>query len=333
MPWLPLLRRTSALALAAVLLGCEEERAVAPPAPPSDPLPLAFVGRGDAVWPGDFADPFVLATDSGYYAYATNHGSANVPMLRSADLTHWGPAGDALPALPAWAVRDRHLTWAPAVAAVSDRFVLFYTARDRRSGLQCIGRAESARAAGPFVDAGALPFLCQTELGGSIDPSLARDDSDGAVYLVWKNDGNCCGRPVSLWSQRLDARAAKVMGPRAALLQRDRAWEGPLIEGPTMWREHGMWHLLYSANTWDTERYAVGYARCDSPLGPCRKVGAGPVMQSEGTTAGPGGPEVFSDRAGRRVVAYHGWTAGEVGYGRGGARSLRIDRVEVEVAR
>jgi hypothetical protein len=80
---------------------------------------------------------------------------------------------------------------------------------------------------------------------------------------------------------------------------------------------------------WDTDRYAIGYARCDSPLGPCRKVGDAPVLASNAETAGPGGAEVFSDREGRRWVAYHGWTAGAVGYRNGGARRLRLDRVEL----
>jgi hypothetical protein len=333
MLWLPLLRRgTGALALAAVFLACDEERSLAPPDTSPDPAPIVFAGHAGPVWPGDFPDPYILATDSGYYAYATNLAVANVPVLRSSDLTRWTTAGDALPVLPAWAEPGKRLTWAPAVLAVGSRYVLFFTARDRSSGRQCIGRAESSHPAGPFLDRSSSPFLCQPELGGSIDPSVARDEADGGLYLIWKNDGNCCNGAVSLWSQRLDSRAARVLGPRAALLTRDRAWEGPLIEGPTMWREQGVWHLLYSANMWNTDRYAIGYARCDSPLGPCRKRGIGPVMRSDRNTVGPGGPEVFTDRAGRRHVAYHGWRSEAVGYRRGGARSLRIDRIEVEVA-
>src|SRR3954447_12360244 len=150
---LPLLRRaTSALALATVFLACEEEPTVAPPAAPSD-LPPALVARHtDPVWPGDFPDPSILVTGSSYYAYATNHGSANVPVLHSADLSSWTPAGAALPVLPIWAEPRKRLTWAPAVVGVDGRYVLFFTARDRRSGLQCIGRAESLRPVGPFVD-------------------------------------------------------------------------------------------------------------------------------------------------------------------------------------
>ncbi len=333
----PFFRRgTAALVLVAATLACEGE-----PGTPSSPDPtesastppahepaLGFSHRPNPVRPGDFADPFVLVADSAYYAFATNHASSNVPVLLSRDLVTWTDGGDALPALPAWAVSGRRLTWAPSVLAVDGSYVLFFTARDRRSNLQCIGRAEASSPAGPFVDSSAAPFLCQTELGGSIDASVVRDAS-GSAYLLWKNDGNCCGRPVTLWSQRLDPHARALLGAPAPLLHRDREWEGELIEAPTMWQDDDGWRLLYSANMWNTERYAIGYARCDSPLGPCRKIGDGPVMVSDAETSGPGGAEVFSDRLGQRWIAYHGWTAGTVGYARGGARSLRLDRVEV----
>jgi beta-xylosidase len=339
MPPLSLLRRgTGALILAVTFVACEggtgapaspdptESGAAAlPPLPGS---PVVFSHRVNPVFPGDFADPFVLVTEAAYYAFATNLGSSNVPVARSADLTTWTTLGDAMPVLPAWAESGKSLTWAPAVLALDGRYLLFFTARDHRSGRQCIGRAESLAPAGPFVDAGLSPFICQADLGGSIDPSVVRDAS-GQVYLLWKNDGNCCGRPVTLWSQRLGSDGRTLSGLAVALLARDRPWEGPLIEAPTMWQASGGWHLLYSANRWDTDQYAIGYARCDSPLGPCRKVGEGPVMASDSATAGPGGAEVFTDHQGGRWVAYHGWTAGSVGYRSGGARSLRLDRIEV----
>jgi hypothetical protein len=91
-----------------------------------------------------------------------------------------------------------------------------------------------------------------------------------------------------------------------------------------MWEENGSWHLLYSANMWDSQLYSTGYAECDTPLGPCRKVGTGPVLESDAQTAGPGGAETFTDRQGQRWIAYHGWTAPHVGYRQGGVRSLRL---------
>jgi beta-xylosidase len=329
---LPLLRRgTGLLALAATFFACEGEPAptasnhpdLTIPSLPGAVQPIAFMPVGLPVYADDFADPFVLVADSGYYAYATNRGSSNVPSLWSRDLKSWTPLGDAMPDLPSWAESGKRLTWAPSVLQIARRYVLLYTARDRRSGRQCIGRAESTSPAGPFVDRSSAPFICQSDLGGSIDASFVRQSS-GQLYVVWKNDGNCCGQPVTLWSQQLSTDGRLLQGTPVQLLERDQPWEGPLIEAPTMWEEKGRWHLLYSANMWDSQLYSMGYAECDTPMGPCRKIGNGPVLESDPETAGPGGAETFTDRDGQRWIAYHGWTAPLVGYRGGGVRSLRL---------
>jgi beta-xylosidase len=318
---LPLLLRrgTGALALATAFFACEGD----PTTSPGAYQPAAEVPRGTPVHPGDFADPFVLVADSVYYAYATNRMMINVPVRRSTDLSTWTAMGDAMPVLPAWAQSGKRLTWAPAVLAAGDHFVLLYTARHRASGLQCVGRAESVSPLGPFVDRSSGPFICQVDLGGSIDASVVRD-LDGGTHVLWKNDGNCCGKPVALWSQRLSQDARSMIGVPVRLLDRDQVWEGPLIEAPTMWRENGTWHLLYSANMWNTDQYAIGYSACESPLGPCRKIGNGPVVASDTATAGPGGAEVFTDRGGQRWMVYHGWSVQAVGYKNGGVRAMRL---------
>jgi hypothetical protein len=330
---LPLLRRgTGALALAAAFFACEGEPTtptastdpdLTTPSLPGSVQPIGFTPANSPVYAGDFADPFVLVADSGYYAYATNRGSSNVPSLWSSDLRTWNPLGDAMPFLPAWAESGKRLTWAPSVMQIAGRYVLLFTARDRQSGRQCIGRAESASPAGPFVDTSSGPFVCQPELGGSIDASLVQHPT-GEIYVLWKNDGNCCGQPVALWSQRLSPDGRVLWGTPVKLLERDQPWEGPLIEAPTMWEENSEWRLLYSANRWDSGLYSTGYAECDTPTGPCRKVGDGPVLQSDGQTAGPGGAETFTDRHGKRWIAYHAWTGTLVGYRAGGVRSFRL---------
>jgi beta-xylosidase len=328
---LPLLSRRGLVAFALTFsaVSCVDEPITTSALDPTDSTgpgadqPAGIGQYRNPVYPGDFADPFVLRVDSTYYGYATNAGGWNVPMLRSDDLVHWTPAGDALPVLPSWAEPSRRLTWAPSVLALGGRYILFFTTRDHRSGRQCTGRAEGASPVGPFIDRDSVPFVCQSDLGGSIDASVVRD-STGQLYLIWKNDGNCCGSPVSLWSQRLSDAGRNLLGAPVQLLQTDQPWEGSLIEGPTMWREAGRWHLLYSANRWNTGEYATGYAACTTPLGPCLKPQSVPLMASNGSMAGPGGAETFEDVQGRRWIAYHAWTAGHVGYAAGGVRSLRI---------
>jgi beta-xylosidase len=332
---LSLRRGTVALALTAAVLACADEPITTSALDPTDiPSPVdpgqlpETTQYTNPVYAGDFPDPFVLRLGRTYYAYSTNVGLSNVPTMRSSDLVNWQPLGDAMPVLPAWAEPGRRLTWAPAVLASADRYVLLFSARDHRSGRQCIGRAESRSPAGPFLDQSSTPFICQTDLGGSIDASIVRD-SAGELYVIWKNDGNCCGQPVSLWSQRLSADARSLVSVPVEILRQDQVWEGSLIEGPTMWEAEGTWHLLYSANRWNTEYYATGYAQCQSPLGPCRKPMTAPIIASDSETSGPGGAEVFTDLDGHRWLAYHGWTAGRVGYRQGGVRSLRMDRVEL----
>jgi beta-xylosidase len=278
---------------------------------------------------GDFPDPFVLRLGDVYYAYGTNVGHMNIPVMSSTDLAVWRPIGDALPQLPAWAAAGRNLTWAPSVIELGGQWVLYYTARDAALGLQCVGRAVASGPTGPFVDSSTEPFVCQPELGGSIDPSPFVD-GDGSVYLLWKSDGNCCKLPVGLYGQRLSADGGALVGDRALLLPKDQQWEGDIVEAPSMWLDGGVYYLFYSANWYKSARYAVGYGICSTPLGPCSKPGTAPVLSSAGTAAGTGGQSLVQDQRGNTWMAYHAGTAPNVSDRTGGVRSLRVDRVRFE---
>lgn len=282
------------------------------------------VGR-EPVDPRDFADPFVLRVGSVYFGYATNVGPANVQVMTSPDLSTWTPMGDALPHLPAWT--ERGWTWAPAVLSNGDRFVLYYTVREPRSGRPCISVASASQPEGPFVDARADPLVFQVDRGGSIDPSPFVD-ADGSLYLLWKSDDNAHGRRSSLWIQRLEPDGLTLAGSPVELLRHDRSWERPLIEAPMVQAE-GRYYLFYSANWWESSHYTVGYAIGRSPFGPFTKITSRkPWFGSFPEGAGPGGQEFFTDATGALCMAYHAWTPGSVGYGSGGARSLRIARIE-----
>lgn len=149
---------------------------------------------------GDFPDPGILVAGGRYYAYATNGNGKHIQMARSSDLRQWELLPDALPLLPSWVAPDSARVWAPEVIAIGSQFVMYYTAHDRASDRQCIGVATSARPEGPFRDTRTRPFLCQPELGGTIDGSPFREGD--ALYLYFKSDGNCCGIATHLWGQR-----------------------------------------------------------------------------------------------------------------------------------
>lgn len=277
------------------------------------------------VFRSDFPDPFVLRAGGLYYAYATNSVSDNVQMLRSRDLVHWRRAGDAMPNLAAWTLHGR--TWAPETLRLGPgRYVLYYTARSFELGAQCVGHALARAPTGPFIDRAAKPFVCQKREGGSIDPDVFRD-ADGKLYLYWKNDGNCCGLRTYIYGQRLSRDGSKLVGPRTRLERNDAAWEATTVEAPTMWRQAGKYFLFFSANVYDTQFYAVGYAACHGPLGPCKDSPDNPILSSACRAVGPGHQAVVRDRRGRTWMVYHAWPPGKVGSAKPG-RVVWIDRLE-----
>lgn len=280
---------------------------------------------GSPVHPGDFPDPFVLPVGDGYFAYGTQAGGHNVQVLSSADLVTWERLDDAVPIVHAWAAPGR--TWSPAVLARDAGYVMYHVIAEPRSDRQAIALATSRTPEGPFLDRAGGPFVYQLDRGGSIDPS-AFVDADGRAYLLWKSDDNALHRRSSLWGQELSDDGLTLLGRPVELLRHDRAWEEPLVEAPAMVRDGDIYHLFYSANWWESDRYCVGYATSTVPLGPFRKVTTRrPWMASGPDAAGPGGQEFFRDATGALRMAFHAWTPGVVGYANRGRRSLRIARV------
>jgi len=306
-----------------------EKDAGAADAPASDSAPTPPATYKNPVLAADFPDPFVLREGKTYYAFATNASGKNVRAAKSTDLASWTELPDALPILPSWAVANASLTWAPSVLKRGEQFVLYFTARDSVSNWQCLGRAVANAPEGPYVDDSEAPFICQKALCGSIDASPFVD-ANGDAYILWKSDENAagCNAPARLWSQRLGVDGLSLLGTPTELLRRDRNWEAPLVEGPSMVAVGGTYYLFYSAGHWESPEYAIGYATCASAAGPCtKKTLDAPLVRATEDVLGPGGQEVFTDASGKLWMAYHAWQSPIVGYSNGGARSLRIDRV------
>src|SRR5262249_47937366 len=119
-----------------------------------------------------------------------------------------------------------------------------------------------------------------------------------------------------------------LVGAPAALLAMDQDWERPIIEGPSMLAKDGTYFLFYSANWYASEKYAIGYATCTGPAGPCKKMTvAGPLVKSDGPLLGPGGQEFFTDARGDTWMAFHAWDAPKTNYVDGGSRKLRVGRL------
>jgi beta-xylosidase len=276
------------------------------------------------VFKSNFPDPHIIRHGGEYLAYATNAG-VNLPMATSPDLVTWSavmdPAKpnkrlDGMPVLAPWVKPG--FTWAPEVMEVGGRWLLYYTANHRKKDVQCIGLAVADNPRGPFRDSAAEPFVCQFDLGGSIDANPFRD-TDGKLYLYYKSDGNRVGKGTAIWGQRLSDDGRSVGGVPVALLRDDQQWEMKLVEAPAMVRAPTGLQLFYSAAFfgWDEKSrlspYATGYAACTGPLGPCTDAPENPILYSftdkqAGCLSGPGHPSIFQVGA-HKVIAFHAWSA------------------------
>ena len=288
-----------ALAAALMLTGCSA--ATSQPAADEDAVaPFAI----DA----DFPDPDVLKVGDEYHLYATNGAGFNIQHAVSTDLMDWEVvSADVLPTLPDWASPGK--TWAPEVTEVADgRFVMYVTVANTSPSAQCIGVAVAEKPEGPFVPVGDAPLVCPTDDGGAIDASTFRDD-DGVLYLLFKNDGNCCGKDTWLQIAPLSDDGLALAGEPTRLLKQTESWEGDLIEAPTLVKRGDTYLLLYSANGYGGPEYATGYATATSVLGPYTK-GEQPLLTTDGSDGrylGPGGQDVVVGPDGDDYLVFHSW--------------------------
>lgn len=257
----------------------------------------------------NFPDPDIVKVGSTYHAYSTNGDGKNVQHATSDDLVNWTVvAADPLPAVGSWALPDQSLVWAPEVFDNGNGFTMHYTARDRASGKQCIGVATSPSPNGPFQPVGNGPLVCPAAQGGAIDASSYTEN--GQRYMLWKNDGNCCGMDTWIYLQPVAWDGTRTTGQAQPLIRQDRSWEGGAIEAPTLVKRD-RYVLFYSADFYGDDRYKTSYAVADSLTGPYTKAAA-PLMTTDsfaGTVRGPGGQDVVTGPDGRDHIVFHGWSA------------------------
>ena len=278
-------------------------------------------GGSIPVYAFDFPDPFVLNDRGRLYAFSTNASGGNIQVLKQQSDGSWATAGDALGPLPPWATKGR--TWAPSVLARPGGFVMYYTALETFTGRQCISRAVSTAATGPFVDTTTGPMECGKT--GAIDPE-AVIGAFGVPVLVWKHE-----RPAAIIARALTPDGLAFAGDAHHLLGVNHRWENGVVEAPSMLVDgSGAW-LFFSGNDWNGRHYAIGVAHCDSPLGPCDTGSSVALLSSHDALAGPGGASVFVDASGQRRVAFHAYQEPKVKYPE--SRLLHIAKLDLASGR
>jgi beta-xylosidase len=317
--------------------------------------------------PVQIGDPYVLHdTGSRYYMYGTGGGARDgFPAYSSDDLVTWKHEGQVFKGNTAdsWSI---HSFWAPEVYKVNGKYYMFYSAQWRDNPTKelenfRIGVAVSEKPTGPFRDVQNKPLF---DPGYPIIDANVFFNDDGKVYLYYSR---CCYKhpvesEVASWAKQkgwyneieeswvygiqLKPDFSGVIGEPVLLLRppvkmndKQAEWESRSVtskevnrrwtEGSYTFKHAGKYYMMYSANHFGGENYAVGYAIARQPLGPYEKAANNPVLQkntaSGGIVTGTGHNSVtWSPDKKEMFCVYHGRTTAT-----GNNRVVFIDRMKI----
>ncbi len=260
---------------------------------------------------GDLPDPSAIYDNGQHVAVATANGWApSFRIYTSTDRSKWTLRGQVFKNPPKWVEVNM---WAPEITKLAEgRYAVYYSARSRRGRDPwfCIGAAFSRSATGPYKDLG-KPIRCGEE--GSIDPYVLRDEN-GRRTLLFKNDGNELQRPTSIWAQALSEDGTKVSGRAKVLLRNEEKWEGGVIEGPSVVRYGGYFHMLYSGGLFGGTvgcDYALGTARSRTIMGGWEKYPGNPIVRGGNGWSCPGHGTIYPGANGSLDALYHAYPQGK----------------------
>ena len=243
-----------------------------------------------------FGDPFILLYKDKYYAYGT-HGADGIEVYVSDDLHTWrGPVGVknglVLHKDDVWA--DRWF-WAPEVYFVNGKFYMYYSADEHI----CVATSDSPL--GPFTQKVKKPMI---ETEKAIDNSLFIDD-DGTPYQFFDrfNDG------LNIWIAELEENLLEIKpGTMHKCIHVSQEWEEvwPRVnEGPFVIKHNGKYFMTYSANSYESPFYGIGFATAYKITGPWKKYENNPIWQKPGNLVGVGHSAFFTDREGNLRIVFH----------------------------
>ena len=172
---------------------------------------------------------------------------------------------------------------------------MFYSAEER----MCVATSDSP--AGPFVQQEKKPMMSSY----AIDTSLFHDDKTGKYYLyfVRTTDGN------AIWVAEMNDDLTGIREETMKLcFTATEQWEliwPKVVEGPSVLEKDGTYYMLYSANSYESQDYAVGYATSDSPVGPWTKSATNPILRRFQGLFGTGHGAPFQTLEGEWKYIFH----------------------------
>lgn len=257
--------------------------------------------------------------------------------------------------------------WAPEVYEVKGKYYLFYSAQWKVNPTHetenfRIGVAVADQPTGPFIDLYNRPIF---DPGYPTLDANVFFDTDGKMYLYYSRA--CYKHPVESevatlakkkgWFDQIEeswvygvelkpdfsgviGKPVLLLRPPVSMKDKQAEWESRSVisrevnrrwtEGSTTFKKDGLYYIMYSANYFGGQHYAVGYATGHSPLGPFTKAANNPVLQKNtdqgGTVTGTGHNSItYSPDKKEMFCVYHGRTTAT-----GDERVVFIDRMEVK---
>ena len=309
--------------------------------------------------PVEFGDPFILnASDGKYYMIGTGGVKDGFKMYSSDDLKEWKDEGRIYQGntSDSWSVAN---FWAPELYEINGKFYMIFSADWRENPTNelenfRIGVAVADAPTGPYTDLYNRPYPI-------IDGNLLFEDDK--VYLYYSR---CCYKhpvesEVADWAREqgmfdeieeswiygveIEPDFSGIIGepqlllrPPAYMDDKQAEWESRSVtsgevnrrwtEGSFIFKEKGVYYMMYSANYFGGENYAVGYATANSPLGPFTKAHNNPVLQKNvmdgGVVTGTGHNSITTSPERKMLCVYHGRTSKT-----GNKRVVFIDEMEI----
>lgn len=257
--------------------------------------------------------------------------------------------------------------WAPEVYEVNGKFYMFYSAQWKVNPTNevenfKIGVAVADKPTGPFIDMENKPIF---DPGYPIIDANVFFDTDGRAYLYYSRA--CYKHPVESeiaalarrnnWFKEIEeswvygielkpdlsgviGEPVLLLRPPVSLNDKQSAWESRSVtsrevnrrwtEGSVTFKKDSIYYIMYSANHFGGQHYAIGYATGTSPLGPFKKAANNPVLQKNthkgGSVSGTGHNSIAYSPDGKEMFCvYHGRTAKT-----GKERVVFIDRMHVK---
>lgn len=243
-----------------------------------------------------FGDPFIMLWNDTYYAYGTQSADG-IAVYVSEDLVTWripdGPRdGLALNKADVWG--DRWF-WAPEVYAVNGKFYMYFSADEHI----CVATSDSPL--GPFKQEIQKPMI---EDEKCIDNSLFIDET-GKPYLFFDrfNDG------LNIWSAELEDNLLHIKEETMKkCITVSQAWEEvwPRVnEGSFITKHNSTYYMTYSANSYESQFYGIGFATAPDINGPWVKYEDNPIFQKPGDLVGVGHSAMFVDNDDKLRIVFH----------------------------